>query len=249
MPRTVVVTGGNRGIGAGIVRAFVAAGDRVLVGARTDTHLEEDLGEAVRFARCDVRSEADLAALADAALEWTGRLDVWVNCAGFSAWRRVEDVDETFWDEMLDTNLKGTFFGCKVAAGRLDAGGAIVNVSSIAGRRGSANNSVYCASKFGVTGVTQSLAKELGPGGVRVNAVCPVYVDTDGLMEALEGPHSPAGGGDVGAYLAAFAADQTALKRLPSAAEVGAAVVFLASPAASAITGQSLHVDCGVMPA
>lgn len=245
--RTAVVTGGNRGIGEHITRAFVAAGWRVVVGSRSEPEFADN--SRVWFVPVDVREPATLTALADAAVQLTGRLDAWVNCAGYSAWMPLDQADEAFWDEMVDTNLKGTFFGCKAAAARMAQGGAIVNVSSLAGRRGSANNSVYCASKFGVTGVTQSLAKELGPRGIRVNAVCPVYVSTSGLLEALDDPRSPAGGGDVGAYLAKFAEEQSALERLPEGDEVAAAVLWLASEAASAVTGQSLNVDCGVMPA
>jgi NAD(P)-dependent dehydrogenase (short-subunit alcohol dehydrogenase family) len=123
-----------------------------------------------------------------------------------------------------------------------------VNVSSLAGKRGSANNSAYCAAKFAVNGMTQSLAKELGPRGIRVNAVCPVYVETEQLRVALSEPASPANGQDVEGYLAAFASTQTALGRLPTAQEVAETVWFLASDAASAITGQCLNVDCGTLP-
>jgi 3-oxoacyl-[acyl-carrier protein] reductase/meso-butanediol dehydrogenase/(S,S)-butanediol dehydrogenase/diacetyl reductase len=118
----------------------------------------------------------------------------------------------------------------------------------LAGKRGSANNSVYCATKFGVNGITQALAKELGSAGIRVNAVCPVYVRTEGLNEALEEAVSPTSGADTAAYLAAFATAQSALGVLPTAEQVAATCVFLASPAAAAITGQCLNVDCGVMP-
>ena len=82
---------------------------------------------------------------------------------------------------MIETNFKGTFWGCKLASQNLQHGGNIINVSSLAGKRGSANNSVYCATKFAVNGITQALAKELGARGLRVNAVCPVYVETQGL--------------------------------------------------------------------
>jgi NAD(P)-dependent dehydrogenase (short-subunit alcohol dehydrogenase family) len=99
-----------------------------------------------------------------------------------------------------------------------------------------------------VNGLTQALAKELGPRGIRVNAVCPVYVDTGGLREALSEPQAPPGGQDVDAYLADFARTQAALKRLPSGDEVAAACVMLCAPSASAITGQCLNVDCGVLP-
>jgi NAD(P)-dependent dehydrogenase (short-subunit alcohol dehydrogenase family) len=123
-----------------------------------------------------------------------------------------------------------------------------VNISSLAGKRGSANNSVYCASKFGVNGLTQALAKELGAKGIRVNAVCPVYIRTEGLEEALDAPQSPAAGRDVTAYLDEFAKSQAALQALPTERQVASACVFLASAAAGAITAQCINVDCGVLP-
>ena len=137
---------------------------------------------------------------------------------------------------------------CKVAAENLSEGGCIINISSIAGKRGSANNSVYCVSKFGVNGLTQALAKELGPKGIRVNAVCPVYIQTKGLMEALGNKRSPTQGKDIDLYLKIFAAENAALKRLPTGDEVAKMCLFLASDKASAITGQCIHVDCGVLP-
>ena len=247
LTRTVAITGGNRGIGESITRAFSAAGWRVVVGARTEPLFADD--HDIIFIPTDVRDAVALHALASAAVDLTGRLDAWVNCAGFSAWSPLGEVDEAFWNTMIDTNLKGTFFGCQAAAAHFTGSDpAIVNISSLAGRRGSANNTVYCASKFGVTAVTQSLAKELGGRNIRINAVCPVYVSTDGLLEALEDPRSPAGGGDVAEYLARFAASDAALKRLPKGEEVASAVLWLAGPGASAVTGQSLNVDCGVMP-
>jgi 3-oxoacyl-[acyl-carrier protein] reductase/meso-butanediol dehydrogenase/(S,S)-butanediol dehydrogenase/diacetyl reductase len=148
----------------------------------------------------------------------------------------------------VDTNLLGTLWGCQAAAPRLSVGGAIVNVASLAGRRGSPNNSVYCASKFGVVALTQSLALELGPRGIRVNAVCPVYVRTDTLVGNLGGDHPDRPGDDPQGFLDRFAATRTALGRLPLASEVARTCVFLASEGASAITGQSLHVDSGAMP-
>ena len=248
MSRTVIVTGGSRGLGAAITKAFHAAGDNVLVAARNDSGLARALGDRVRFQRTDVRRPAELRAAVDAAVAWTGRLDALVNNAGYSAWRRLGDIDEAFWADMLDTNLKSVLFASQAAAKQLTRGGVIVNISSLAGKRGSANNSVYCASKFGVNGVTQALAKELGPVGVRVNAVCPVYLRTDGLNDALRDARSPSGGGDVDKYLSDFAATQTALGVLPAEEQVAATCVFLASPAAGAITGQCINVDCGVLP-
>ena len=246
--RTTVVTGGSKGIGADISAAFYAEGDHVVIAGRADTGLAEQLGQYARFVPTDVRRPEALSMLVREALEWTGRLDVLVNNAGLSAWRPLGEIDEAFWQDMVDTNLKSVLFACQAVAPHLPRGGAIINISSLAGKRGSANNAVYCATKFGVNGITQALAKELGCRGIRVNAVCPVYVRTSGLEEALKDGQSPTGGKDVGIYLGEFAASQSALGVLPTGEQVAAACVFLASPAAGAITGQCINVDCGVLP-
>lgn len=246
--RTVIVTGGTKGIGAAISRAFHASGYYVLTGARKDNGLADELGERAKFQAIDVRNPADHATLISAALAWTNRLDVFVNNAGFSGWRPIEKVDEDFWYQMIDTNLKGTFWGCQAAAHHLETGGCIINVSSIAGKRGSTNNSVYCASKFGINGITQALAKELGPRGIRVNAVCPVLVRTDGLIQALAEKYAPSADLPVDTFFKNFAAANSALGRLPTEEEVANFCVFLSSPGASAITGQCINVDCGVFP-
>lgn len=246
--RTIIVTGGSRGIGAAISEAFHDAGHRVVIAGRTDTGLAAALGDRARFIITDVRQPKALHTLVRKTLDWTGRLDVLVNNAGISAWRPLSQVDEAFWQDMIDTNLKSVLFACQAATPYMPQGGSIINISSLAGKRGSANNAVYCATKFGVNAITQSLAKELGALGIRVNAVCPVYVSTDGLAEALKEKYSPTGGQDTVAYFSSFAATQSALGVLPTAAQVAATCVFLASSAADAITGQCLNVDCGVLP-
>jgi NAD(P)-dependent dehydrogenase (short-subunit alcohol dehydrogenase family) len=244
--RVVLVTGGGRGIGAAITRAFHAAGDRVVIVSRTVTGLAAALGERVTHVAADLTRSSEVTRAVDAAIAWGGRLDVLVNNAGMSAWRPLEAIDDAFWSEMIALNLSSVLYACRAAAPHLPPDGAIVNVSSLAGKRGSANNTAYCAAKFGVNGLTQSLAKELGARGIRVNAVCPVYVETDGLREALVDPLAPPRGQDVDAYLAEFARTQAALGRLPRAEEIGQACVMLASP--GAITGQCINVDCGVLP-
>jgi len=246
--RTVVVTGGDKGIGASISRRFHEEGFHVVIGSRRDSGLAAELGERAMFHSTDVCRPEESRALVQAVLDWTGQLDVFINSAGFSAWRPVEKVDEDFWHRMIDTNLKGTFFACQAAAEHLQRGSCIINISSLAGKRGSANNSVYCASKFGINGVTQALAKELGSRGIRVNAVCPVYVQTDGLLEALAEQDAPPAGQNVDMYLRDFAAASSALGILPTGEQVAQACLFLASPEASAITGQCINVDCGVLP-
>jgi len=243
----VVVTGGNRGIGLNITEAFVNAGYFVVIGARNDYGLHKKIGDQVIFESVDVRDEESHKKLVKLAIEHSGRLDVYVNNAGFSSWKSIDKIDSTFLDELLDTNLKGTFWGCKAAAKSLKKGGSIINISSIAGKRGSANNSAYVASKFGINGLTQSLAKELGKKGIRVNALCPVLIPTDGLIEALSGPEAP-GNGSPEEFISKFALDNAALQRLPTGEEVGKMCVVLASKVSSAITGQCINIDCGVFP-
>lgn len=247
MAHTVIITGGSRGIGRSLTEGFVEAGYNVVVGARNSSGIEEVSAERIRFVACDVRNEKDHRKLVDTARDWTGRLDAYINNAGFSAWRPITEIDEAFFDEMMAVNLKGAFWGCKVAAAAMDKGGAIVNISSLAGKRGTANNSMYVATKFGMNGLTQSLAKELGAKSIRVNALCPVLIRTPGLMEALGGEWSPAKGAPE-AFLAGFAASQSALGHLPEGADVASFAVYLCSEAAKAVTGQCINVDCGVLP-
>jgi len=246
--KTCIITGGNRGIGEFIAREFCKKKYHVLVGARTKTDLFTELGLDIKFKKIDVRNENDHTELVKAAVEWWGTVDVFINNAGFSQWKRIEEINEEFWDKMIDTNLKGTFWGCKAAASVMKSGGTIINISSLAGKRGSANNSIYCASKFGVNGLTQALAKELGNCGIRVNAVCPVYIKTSGLFEALKDNQSPAAGEDIEKYLADFAKSNAALKRLPTGKEVAEICLYFASDKSSGITGQCINVDCGVLP-
>lgn len=236
------------GIGAAIARTFWESGDCVVIAARTENGLAEQLGNRAKFVRTDVTQPTDLHALVKSAIEWTGRLDVFINNAGRSAWRSLDKIDETFWQQMLDVNLKSVLFGSQAAAKVMKSGATIINVSSMAAKRGTANNAVYCAAKFGVNGITQALAKELGPRGIRVNAVCPVLVVTDGLRAALAQEYAPAYDNSVEDFLSGFAETQSALGRLPVANEVAQFCLYLASPAASAITGQCPNIDCGVFP-
>jgi 3-oxoacyl-[acyl-carrier protein] reductase/meso-butanediol dehydrogenase/(S,S)-butanediol dehydrogenase/diacetyl reductase len=247
MKKTVVITGGNRGIGLSITEAFVNAGFSVFVGARQEAGLQNKFGNKVAFVPTDVRVESAQRELVKCAVEATGRLDVFINNAGYSEWRPIEEIDDRFLDDIIATNLKGAFWGWKVAVAAMNDGGSIINISSIASKRGSSNNSAYVATKFGMNGLTQSLAKEVGARGVRVNGVCPVLISTDGLLEALQSPHGPAKGDSAG-FIAKFALDNAALKRLPTGAEVAAMCIFLASDASSAITAQNINVDCGVFP-
>jgi 3-oxoacyl-[acyl-carrier protein] reductase/meso-butanediol dehydrogenase/(S,S)-butanediol dehydrogenase/diacetyl reductase len=245
--KTVVITGGSKGIGLSITESFLAAGFNVYVGARHEGDLKNLTHPKLKFLRADVRIESDVDKLITNAVNQSGRLDVLVNNAGYSEWRPIEAIDQEFLSNILATNLMSAFWGCKAAVSNMTEGGSIINISSIAGKRGSANNSAYVASKFGMNGLTQALAKEVGHKNIRVNGVCPVLIPTNGLLEALESPYAPAQSSGID-FIKKFAQDQSALKRLPSGGDVAAMCLFLASDASSAITGQNINVDCGVFP-
>ncbi len=248
MNRSVVVTGGSKGIGWEIVKVFAQNGYTVVSGSRSmKNDIPYDLQDKIQQVIIDVRNRDDHLKLIDKALNLSGSLDCYINNAGFSEWKPISLIDQDFLKNIFETNLFGYFWGCQAAAKVMGSGGSILNISSLAGKRGSVNNSAYSATKFGVTGLTQSLCKELGPNGIRVNSVCPVLIETPGLKNALESKESPAilGQSD---FLNSFAINQTALGRLPTITEVAELCFFLCSEKASGITGQSINIDCGVLP-
>jgi len=248
MNESVVVTGGSKGIGRAIALKLANQGFHVISGSRTPiSDVPLHLTDLITHCEIDVRNPDDHVKLVELANSNTTQLKAFVNNAGFSEWRPIEDIEAAFLQDILETNLMGYFWGSKAAAQALKQGGSIVNISSLAARRGTPNNSAYVASKFGVSGLTQSMAKELGSRGIRVNAVCPVLIETPGLLEALTERNSP-GKGNPEEFLSSFALQQTALGRLPTAEEVANLVYFLLSDDASGITGQSINVDCGVLP-
>ena len=247
MKKTVIITGGNKGIGLDITKIFADNGYSVFVGAREYTKDLEELPGDITFVETNVKFEKDHQKLVKIAVNKTKRLDVFINNAGFSAWRSISNIDDVFLTNMLDTNLKSVFWGCKSAIAVMKSGASIINISSIAGKRGSSNNSAYSSSKFGVNAITQSLSKEVGKQNIRVNSVCPVIVPTIGLLEALDKPDSPAFG-NVDGFINNFKSTQAALPTLPTGEEIGKTCLFLGSENSSAITGQCINVDCGVFP-
>jgi NAD(P)-dependent dehydrogenase (short-subunit alcohol dehydrogenase family) len=245
MNKTVIVTGGTKGIGYEIAKYFYDMGWHVLVGARTKSDLNETLGERFKYLYCDVTHLSDHTKIINEAISWTGSVDVYVNNAGKSDWRQLDQIDETFWNDMMNVNAKSTLFGSQQAARVMKPGSSIINISSIAGKRGSSNNSVYCASKFAVNGITQSLAKELGPRGIRVNALCPVLVRTPGLIGALSSPMAPSKG-KIEEFFEIFKNNNAALPELPTSKQVAEFCYFISQ--STALTGQCINIDSGVFP-
>lgn len=245
--KTMVITGGSKGLGTAISEKFLQMGWRVFSGSRTSGNHDLDLYPEFHYHPTDVKNRESVREFLEFSSESQGTIDCFINNSGFSEWRALEAIEEEFLRNMLETNLMGYFWGAQAAAIHLAPSSSIINISSLAARRGTPNNSAYAASKFGVAGLTQSLAKELGPKGIRVNAVCPVLVKTPGLMKALGQPNSPASDSPED-FLREFAEKQTALGFLPLASDVANLCFFLAGSDARAITGQSISVDAGVFP-
>lgn len=242
----VLVTGAAGGMGAAIVQRFALAGWRVsctdIDADRLDALADDSIVARVRG---DVRSAAGCRAIVDASTAATeGRLDALVNTAG--VWREgpVEDCSEDDFDVVMDVNAKGTFFMCAAAIPALRATrGAIVNISSDAGRQGNLNAAAYCASKGAVTLLTKALALELAPDDVRANVVSPADVRTP--MLEFQARHY--GGGDPGAYYRALQEKYPQGKhvRFIEPQEVAELVFYLCSPAAASITGADFAIDRG----
>jgi NAD(P)-dependent dehydrogenase (short-subunit alcohol dehydrogenase family) len=244
---TAVVTGGASGNGRAIAMAFAEHGADVVVadmrrdpragGTPTDERIETETDARATFVDCDVSDRDDCAAAVDAA-DAFGGVDVMVNNAGVIRETPFLEVTEDELDGVLDVNLKGVFFGAQAAAEvMIERGeGCIINLSSVAGIRGAANNTTYCASKGGVRLLTYSLAAELGPEGVRVNAIHPGYIETAMLTDDV-----PLIGTDAQAALE----EQVPQDRLGQPEDVAGAAVYLASDLADYVNGESLVVDGG----
>ena len=246
--KVAVVTGGGSGIGEAIARRFADEGCRVVVCGRRREPIESLAKEIGGLAvAADVTDEAEVAALFRACDEAYGRLDILVNNAGtVGAMSHLAAMEMAAWDQTIAVNLRGVVLCVKGAIPLLRRqGGTIVNISSRGGLHGGrAGATDYVASKFAVTGLTESLAQELGPWGIRINDVCPGVVDTEMSRRSLE-----AMGRDLGMTAEdvrrTMFAETAALRRLVEAEEVAAAALFLAGDGASAITGAHLKVDCG----
>ena len=242
--KRVLVTGGTRGIGRGTVEGFLAAGARIAVNGRTAQSTGAGitaLGSTDKLLPVpgDVSTAAGCEAIVSAAVEGLGGLDVLVNSAGVGTEGTIEEFDETAWDEILNVNLKGTFFCSRAALPALrKSKGNIVNLGSDAGLIGALPGMVvYCASKGGVVNMTRAMALELAPK-VRVNCVCPGYVNTDMVRLNPDGTEvSEQDWEEMKAY--------APMGRIATPGEIATAILYLASEDARFVTGAAFQIDGG----
>jgi NAD(P)-dependent dehydrogenase (short-subunit alcohol dehydrogenase family) len=241
--RVALVTGAARGLGRSISLALADAGADVALGLRDASTAVDLAGEIEAMGRAslpvqmDVRSLDQIRGAVDAVVDRFGRLDILVNNAGAAPRNAAEDVTVDDFDLTLAVNLKGTFFASQTV-GRVMVGqgfGRIVNMSSQAGFVALPGESVYCMTKAGISHLTKCLAVEWGSHGITVNAVAPTFIATPGTEDALSDP----------AFRAEVIERIAGVHRIGEPMDVAGAVVFLASPAASLITGHTILIDGG----
>jgi NAD(P)-dependent dehydrogenase (short-subunit alcohol dehydrogenase family) len=235
--KVALVTGGASGIGRAAARRFVAEGAQVVAGDLNEDllgALADELGDAVAVRRADVTVEADVEALAALAVERFGRLDIAFANAGIGSVQRLVDADLELWSRVLDVNLTGPFLTIKHAARRMGEGGSIVVTASLNAVQAGIGMGAYCSSKAGVAMLAQVAALELGPAGIRVNAVGPGLVRT-GLTEAAF--FLP---GIVEGY-----EENTPLGRHATPEEIAGLVAWLASDESTYVSGSLYLIDGG----
>jgi NAD(P)-dependent dehydrogenase (short-subunit alcohol dehydrogenase family) len=255
--KTAIITGGGRGIGRAIALAFTAEGAAVMLAGRTLSKLEETADEIrkkegrVATVRTDVSDEKQVERMVAETISAFGRVDILVNNAGIiGPTVNVVDIDLNDWNEALAINLTGSLLAAKHVLKHMipRRSGTIINISSERGRTGDGKSgspmrTPYSCSKAGMIALTESLSVEVGQYNIRVNCITPAAVRGERIINVLKAKAQKTG--DSVDELMNRLADNCSLKRVVEEEEVAAAAVFLASDAASGITGQSLPVSCG----
>jgi NAD(P)-dependent dehydrogenase (short-subunit alcohol dehydrogenase family) len=237
-----LVIGGTSGIGRELAKGFLEAGARVVIAGSTQEKLERalaDLGDcgAVFGYRADVRDLEQLHGLVGVTLAHHGHLDLLVNCQGITRLKPAEDFSPEDWSAIMDTNLRSVFFACtEVGRHMLGRGqGSIINIASLSSFRGWPRSALYSMSKTAIVSMTETLATEWATRGVRVNAIAPGFFMTELAQSAMDPVRRQR------------ALDRTPMGRWGRLDELVGAAIFLASPAARFVTGETLRVDGGFL--
>jgi 3-oxoacyl-[acyl-carrier protein] reductase len=240
--RTIVVTGGSKGIGQAICEAFAAPGTRIYFNYNSPATTGEQTADLIKKAggiprgmKANVASESEVFGFFKTIVDETGRIDVLVNNAGITKDGLLLRMKEKSFDDVINVNLKGAFFCIKAAARTMikQRYGRIINITSIAGVAGNPGQANYSASKAGVIGLTKTAAKELASRDITVNAIAPGFIKTNMTAKLSENTESEI-------------ISQIPLGRAGTPADVAGTVVFLASDSAAYITGQVIHVNGGI---
>jgi len=240
--KVALVTGASKGIGASIAEHFANEGAAVVVNYSSNKAAADELvrriqqneGTAIAV-QADVSKPEDIVRMMDATTAKFGRLDILVNNAGIYEFASIDEITEDFFHKHFDLNVLGLLLTTKEAVTHMDKGGSIINIGSIASRSPSVNNTVYSATKAAVDSITISLALELGPRGIRVNALNPGMVNTEGFSAA-------------GFYESEWqkaAVKVTPLGRIAEPTDIARAAMFLASEESSWITGETIFATGG----
>ena len=227
-----MISGATREIGKAIAEAFLLLGDNVSACSRHEPIPIKEASTNSLQCRCDASVPKQVAHFIETAVDHFGPIDVLVNNAGINQGKSSPLMSSESWDEVIRTNLYGTFHLCRAATSGLikNQAGVILNVSSVAGVTGNRGQANYSAAKGGVNALTLTLAKELGPFGIRVNAVAPGFIETDMTN-------------DLPPKAKQLVRRSVPLRRFGSVSDVASLVTFLCSPQASYITGQIIRID------
>ncbi|MBS1094960.1 glucose 1-dehydrogenase [Gluconobacter wancherniae] len=241
--KVAIVTGASKGIGAGIAKALAAEGASVVVNYASSksgadavvTAITESGGKAIAV-QGDVSRKAEAQSIIDAAISQFGRLDILVNNSGVYEFASIEEITEEHFHRLFNINVLGTLLTTQAAAKHLGDGGSVINISSVVSRITPPNSAVYTGTKGAIDAITGSLARELGPRNIRVNAINPGLIETEGTKTANV----------VGSEMEQLIISQTPLARIGQTQDIAPLAVFLASDDARWLTGETLIASGGL---